>query len=1233
MISLDTLSGLRISLASPEHIRNWSSGEVTKPETLHYRTLKPMKDGLFCEQIFGPTKSWTCACGAYKRVRFRGKVCEKCGVAVTHSRVRREHMGHIELATPVSHPWYAKGTPSCIALLLNISPRHLNRILYYTSYMVISIDEDARLDALSHLDEEIASLSQRSDGDACNPHEEDEENLDRLRLARLMQARQELDALQPLDLLEVERYRELARTYGHVLRAGIGAGAVREILADLDLDQLSHDLRAALKIAAPPARKKILRRLHLVEAFRSSHTSPAWMILTVLPVLPAGLRPLLQLENVRMVSADLNSLYAHVINRNNRLKQLMALDAPEIILNNERRKLQDACYALFDNTRQDHPLLGPTKQTLRSLSDTLRGKAGRFRHHLLGKRVDYSGRSVIVVGPQLKMHQCGLPKKMALELFKPFVIGKVLQYGLAPSLRTAKRYVERQMPIVWDLLEEVMQGRLILLNRAPTLHRLSIQAFEPILVEGDAIHLPALVTSAFNADFDGDQMAVHLPLSPAAQQEARSRLLTRRNLLHPATGEPTLSLSQDIVLGCYYLTEERSGGRGEGHAFTNVEEVLLAHQSGWLDLQVPIWVRLPNQIISDPASVQQKARGRVKTTAGRILFNEILPERLRFRNETMTKSLLRHLVAQCHKEYGQARTARLADEIKRLGFIYATKSGTSFAMSDVRVPTRKREVLEETDARITELQELQAIGLITPEEQYQQTVTLWNKATERVTALVRRELDPSGSVARLSHSGATKAGFEQIRQLSGIRGLMASPSGKILAVPVRSNFLEGLSVLEYFISSHGARKGFMDRSLNTAESGYLFLRLINAVQSVIVTQQDCGTQESLLITEAQSRAEGLSDSRSRLIGRMLAKAIPGIDFLPAGSELDEEMVDRLFHAGVQEVAVRSVLGCQARQGVCQACYGHDLSTRSLVRLGVAVGILAAQSIGEPSTQLTMRTFHTGGVAGVSDITQGLPRVEELFEARRPKEAAILSEIDGTVTIVKKNDEYIVHVVSPLMSGVWTSRPQTEEEHMDASTSIFPDGIHDMSSSSHELEVRSYTLPFTRKLVVSHSQQILAGTPLTTGPLDPQEVLRILGKEAVQQYLVSEVRKVYRTTGVYIHEKHFEVIVREMLRHVQIEESGETKLLPGEIVDRLKYADLNAHVLAEGGEPATAKILLLGLTRTALASESWLTAASFQEATRVLTDAVLKGKIDDLQTLKANVMIGRLISAGTGFRLK
>src|SRR5579884_201426 len=984
MLEVNDFNAMRVSLASPEQIRSWSYGEVTKPETINYRTLKPEKDGLFCERIFGPSKSWTCACGKYKRVRFKGIICEKCGVAVTHARVRRERMGHIELAAPVCHPWYSRGAPSRIALLLNLSPRHLESILYYASYVVLAVDEQARTREIALLKEESERLA-RDAQTSVRGGDENEGIWLEDRSKYLAWIRRALETVQRMDLLEVELARELAHTYGHIVRVGTGAGAVRELLEQLDLDDLSVELRGQLEEAEAPSRKKIIRRLKVAEALRSSHTSPAWMILTMVPVLPPDLRPVLQLESARVASADVNALYVSVINRNNRLKRLQELEAPEIILNFERARLQRACDALFDNARMARPLLGPTKQPLKSLSDSLRGKEGRFRHNLLGKRVDYSGRSVIVVGPQLKMHQCGLPKKIALELFKPFVIGKVLEYGFAPSLRAAKRYVERLRPAIWDILEDVLRGRLVLLNRAPTLHRLSIQAFEPVLVEGNAIQLPALVTSAFNADFDGDQMAVHLPLSPLAQEEARTLLFSRRNILNPATGDPVLSLSQDMVLGCYYLTQERPNQRGEGHAFVGIEEALLAHQSGLLDLQAPIWIRLPDEEVYDTAPPDLPTRRlkgtRVRTTVGRIIFNEILPERLRFRNYSMTKQALKQLVAECYKRCGRVRTVELADEIKRIGFSYATKAGVTFSIFDVQVPAEKRKVLAEADAKIVEQDELLANGLITDEEHYQQSVVIWNKATDTVTSLVQRDMDPYGNVATISNSGATKAGFQQIRQLCGMRGLMASPSGKIIAIPVRGNFLEGLNVMEYFLSSHGARKGFMDRSLNTHVSGYLFIKLVNAVQAVIVTEKDCGTREYLLVTEEDSRAIGLSNSRSRLIGRVLARSIPGVDFLTEGSELDEDTVDRLIREGVQAVPVRSVLGCQARRGICRACYGQDLSTHSLVRLGVAAGIIAAQSIGEPSTQLTMRTFHTGGVAGVSDITQGLPRVEELFEAR------------------------------------------------------------------------------------------------------------------------------------------------------------------------------------------------------------------------------------------------------------
>ena len=1254
MIPLKSMTGFRIGLASPQQIRSWSHGEVTKPETLNFRTLKPEKDGLFCEKIFGPSKSWTCACGKYKKVRFKGLVCERCGVLVTHNRVRRERMGHIELAAPVGHPWYVKGTPSYMALLLDISPRHLKAILSYACYAVIDIDERARREAISLFDQQISMLEQTL---VTIPHEQVQQAKEML--GHVRKQREVLLALSPMALLGVERYRDLRQEYGHMFRAGSGAETLREILAGLDLDSLTLELRQQLADAQGAARKKIVRRLRIVEAFRSSHATPEWMILSALPILPPDLRPILHLEGTRLASADANALYVSVINRNNRLKKLMSMNAPEIILNNERRKLQDACDALFDNARQARPLLGPTGLPLKSLSDLLRGKEGRFRHNLLGKRVDYSGRSVIVVGPDLKLYQCGLPKKIALELFKPFIIAKLLEYGYAAELRSAKRYVEHRRPAVWDILEEVMRGRLVLLNRAPSLHRMSIQAFEPLLIEGDAIQLPALVTSAFNADFDGDQMAVHLPLSHKAQQEARNLLWTPHNLLHPATGEPAVSLSQDMVLGCYYLTQERPTKRQRRLTFADQEEALLAYYNGVLGLQVPIWIRLPDAAVYEAAPpevpVVRQANELVQTTVGRVLFNAVLPQGLRYRNYAQKKQTLKQLIAECYQSQGVQATVKLADDMKQLGFAYASKSGISFAMSDVHVPDGKPAVLADADAKLLELDTQLAAGFITEEEHYEQAVALWNRATDDVTSLVQQELDPYGSVATISNSGATKAGFQQIRQLCGMRGLMASPSGKIIAIPVRGNFLMGLSVVEYFISCHGARKGFMDRSLNTAQSGYLFIRLINAAQSVIVSEHDCGTRDFLWVKEEDSRAMGLPSSRSRLIGRVLARPIVGSDMLVEGRILDEASVDLLLRAGIREVPVRSVLGCQTPRGVCQTCYGYDLSSSSLVQLGVAAGIIAAQSIGEPSTQLTMRTFHTGGVAGVSDITQGLPRVAELFEAQVPKNPALLSDIEGEVVLEKSENKYILSVLAQPMSVEYrlpqaahvvvkegkTVRRGQVIATLDAanppvaisaplSGQMRLDAQGQWCIFAQEQEKRTYSVPLGRKLAVKQGQHVGIGSPLTTGPLDPLQVLGTLGREAVQAYLLNEVRAVYRATGVYIHDKHFEVIVREMLRHVLIEESGDTSFFPLELVDRFEYAALNASILAQGGEPAKARTVLLGLTKTALASSSWLAAASFQETTRVLAEAALLGKTDFLLSMKENVMLGRLIPAGTGF---
>jgi len=1253
MLEVNDFNAIRISLASPEQIRSWSYGEVTKPETINYRTLKPEKDGLFCERIFGPTKDWECYCGKYKRVRFKGIVCDKCGVEVARSKVRRERMGHIELASPVSHIWYFKGTPSRIGLLLDLSPRNLERILYFALYVVTTIDEEGRQGELMRLDEELISLEQNLDEKVVDrvehlksqrdnetrefrsrgsnaPYEiesrreqdleaartaesatrarlrelmgmkleeeeevnfepsgqtivrpgdvviakhldtlekvaetyrndiaerarteirstesEVERNIERLNLEyqsqidnaqaqleaqrtdrrqRIEQLRRDLEGLKKMDLLQEGRYRELRDAFGSsVFRACMGAEAVRELIGNINLDKLASDLRNEISSTVGQRRKKATKRLKVVEAFRKSGTSPEWMILTVLPVLPPDLRPMVQLDGGRFATSDLNDLYRRVINRNNRLKRLLELGAPEIIIRNEKRMLQEACDALIDNGRRGRAVAGSGNHKLKSLSDMLKGKQGRFRQNLLGKRVDYSGRSVIVVGPDLKLHQCGLPKKMALELFKPFVMRKLVEQNFAHNIKSAKRFVERVKPEVWDVLEEVIKDHPVLLNRAPTLHRLGIQAFEAVLVEGSAIQLHPLVCSAFNADFDGDQMAVHVPLSDKAQDEARRFMLSTRNLLHPATGEPSIGASQDMVLGCFYLTQERPDKKGEGRVFTDITEALLAFHHGIVDLQALVQVRLGDVDMHNdaPPSRPVPSNGKlVRTTVGRIIFNEALPERLRFKNYAMKKENLKQVIGECFKEYGRAKTAELADEIKRLGFSYATRAGATIAISDVIVPKGKQEELSKADAKIAELEEQYREGLITDNEKYQQTVEAWNEATDNVTKMVEGVLDPFGSIYTIAKSGATKAKFQQIRQLSGMRGLMASPSGRIIDVPIRGNFREGLSVLEYFISSHGARKGLADTALRTAESGYLTRRLIDVAQDVIVTEEDCGATEGILIT-AKDSAAVQQDMRERLKGRILLEAVPGLDHVEPGDELTEEIVEEIMALNVDTIRVRSVYGCITHRGVCRKCYGRDLAADELVKLGAAVGIIAAQSIGEPGTQLTMRTFHTGGIAGAQgDITQGLPRVEELFEARVPKDKAEISEIDGVVEIVKDEttNQRTVRVVSTnvffdeyqLPKGSQVLIGDREHVHKDQVIALMPaengnepvpvmartegealqneDGL--LSIRFEERDERSYPIPAARSIPVLQGQKIQAGTPITSGQRDPQDVLRI-----------------------------------------------------------------------------------------------------------------------------------------------
>ncbi len=1168
MSDLDTIAGLRISLASPEQIRAWSSGQVTKPDTINYQTNKPEKDGLFCERIFGPMQDWTCACGKYRHERTAGFVCERCGVEVAPSRVRRERMGHIELAVPVVHSWFARGAPSILAILLDLSPRQLASVLAYSGYLVTEIDESRRKEQLSQFDAE----------------NEAEQEL-----------QQCLSQLIPGAFLDEEHYRGLSLLYGSCFRAQTGAEAIRRQLDALDLSALALALRQTIREGGGN-QKKAIKRLHIVEAFRTSEVNPSWAVMDVIPVLPPDLRPLVHLGGGRLAASDLNTLYERIIHRNARIQRFIKHGAPDAMLNYEKRLLQDACDALFDNARRKRPLTGSRGQPLKSLTDTLKGKQGRFRRNLLGKRVDYSGRSVICVGLDLALHECGLPKKIALELFKPFVMRKLLDRHIARTPRHAKRLVERRSRYVWDQLAECMHEKVVLLNRAPTLHRLSIQAFEAKLVEGDAIRLHPLVCSAFNADFDGDQMAVHLPLSDQAQAEARRLMLSVRNLRSPAAGDPAIALSQEIVLGCYYLTEDRPSKCLAGRMFADANEARLAYDQGIIDLHTRITVRVPDQRIHDappPAPASTPRQGRIETTVGRLIFNELLPDHLRYRNYAMTKECLKQLVAESLASGGEDATARLADAIKQLGYRYATKSGTSFGISDMAEPPEKQALVAEGQARSQEIHALFQEGTITQEERDQKNIALWTECTEQISAKLVEHLDPFGTLSTIIKSGCTKAKFQQIRQLSGIRGLMADPSGRIIPIPVLGNYLRGLQTWEIFIAASGARKGFMDRSLNTAQSGYLTRKLVEVGMEVWTTMTDCGTREGWLITNEESQALGLPDMRSRVVGRVLAESVAGLE---AGVLLEESHVEQLLASGITALRVRSPFTCQADYGICCRCYGRDLATGKLVKRGVAVGVIAGQSIGEPGTQLTMRTFHSGGIANAQgDITQGLPRVSELFEARVPKGAALLAESDGIVQIEKRADtgKTVIRISNPDALRV-SEKP-----------------------SAHELAPG-------QSPTVQPGQAVVLGTPLTSGARNPRQILDLQGRTETARYLINEVQGVYRGTGVYINDKHIEVIVRQMLRFVQISHPGDTALLPGDLIDRFSFAHANEAILAQGGEPATAQPVLLGLTKTALHTTSWVAAASFQETSKVLTQAAIRGQVDYLKGYKERIVLGARI---------
>ena len=1138
-------------MASPEKIREWSKGEVKKPETINYRTLKPERDGLFCERIFGPQKDWECHCGKYKRIRYKGIVCDRCGVEVTRSKVRRERMGHIELAAPVSHIWYFKGIPSRMGLLLDMSPRSLEKILYFASYVVIDPGQ--------------TPLSKKQ-------------------------------------VLTEKEYRDSVEKFGLSFKASMGAEAVKELLLEIDLESLSKELRNDLVDSTGQKRIRAVKRLEVVEAFRLSGNHPDWMILDVVPVIPPELRPMVQLDGGRFATSDLNDLYRRVINRNNRLKRLLDLGAPDIIVRNEKRMLQEAVDALIDNGRRGRPVTGPGNRPLKSLSDMLKGKQGRFRQNLLGKRVDYSGRSVIVVGPDLKIFQCGLPKEMALELFKPFVMKKLVNDGLAHNIKSAKRMVERVRNEVWDVLEDVIKDHPVLLNRAPTLHRLGIQAFEPVLVEGRALKLHPLVCSAYNADFDGDQMAVHVPLSAEAQSEARFLMLSANNLLAPKDGKPITVPTQDMVLGSYYLTIEKPNEPGEGKVFSDMDEVLMAYDAGELGLHAQMKVRVEKEI----DGVKQKRV--ISCTAGRLIFNEAIPQDLGFVDRSdkskafdlevdfiVGKKELGKIIDKCIRVHGTTTTAIILDRIKALGFKYSTKGAITISVSDMVVPAIKKQYLEETEVTIDNIVKQFKRGLISDDERYNSVIATWTETGENITKALIDNLDRFNPVFMMSQSGA-RGNINQIKQLAGMRGLMADTSGKTIEIPIKSNFREGLNVLEFFISTHGARKGLADTALRTADSGYLTRRLVDVSQDVIVRELDCGTSKGIEIWDVKSGSEVIEPLAERLIGRYTTEDIydPNTKELIVSKDdpMDEHIAERIVKAGYKKMRIRSVLTCESKVGVCAKCYGANLATGDAVNVGEAVGIIAAQSIGEPGTQLTMRTFHTGGVAG-DDITQGLPRVEELFEARKPKGLAIITEISGTVKLsdTKKKREVIV--------------------------------------TAEDGETKSYLIPYGSRIKVYDDDVVEAGDELTEGSVNPHDILKIKGLRGVQAYLLQEVQRVYRMQGVDINDKHIEVIVRQMMRKVKIEDAGDTSLLPGGLVDMLEFDSENAKALEAGLSPATGERTLLGITKASLATDSFLSAASFQETTRVLTEAAIKGKVDPLVGLKENVIIGKLIPAGTG----
>jgi DNA-directed RNA polymerase subunit beta' len=1383
------LTALRISLASPETILSWSYGEVLKPETINYRRLRPEKDGLFCEAIFGPQRDWQCYCGKYKNPRFKGIVCDKCGVEVTRAAVRRERMGHIGLATPVAHIWYSRRIPSYLGLLLDISRRNLDRVLYFAQYIVTYVDEDAREKALKRLEDEI-SFSEREQATQINAKiaevktrrdhtlneikqkqaalekSYDEQIADQLdpvikegqKLEKKLQdqmgkpakkalvfevtgdiiaevgveitakhisqvqkvvkkkleeiennlkdqkaqeseelkteaaqvkahadeemetlrglledqstashnqnsrVRDELMELRPFTFLSEIRYRELKQRWGQVFRADMGAEAFFDILRRLDLDKLSEELWNEVRTTkSKQKRKKATTRLKVVEAFRRSGNRPEWMILSVLPVIPPDLRPMVQLDGGRFATSDLNDLYRRVINRNNRLKRLLELGAPDVIVRNEKRMLQESVDSLIDNSQRGKALSRRGRRELKSLSDMLKGKKGRFRRNLLGKRVDYSGRSVIVVGPQLKLFQCGLPKTMALELYRPFVIARLVQHSYAANVKGARRLIERNRPEVWEVLEEVIKERPVLLNRAPTLHRLGIQAFEPILIEGSAIQLHPLVCTAFNADFDGDQMAVHVPLSQKSVQEARELMLASKNLLKPADGEPIISPSKDMVLGVFYLTiKHKADHKGDGRAFADLDEVEMAYQLDQVDVHSEIKVQATTWYDDDGNRMPEQQTRVIDTTVGRVLFNRILPDDVQYMNHKLDKGDVKDLIAEVYELCGQEVTTQLADRIKSMGFEFAMRSGTTLAVGDITIPPERSDIIQEALGQIEVVNRDFRRGLLTEQEKNEREINVWQETTDRVSLAVRKHMDPDGNLATMANSGATKGGYSTISQLAGMRGLMADPSGRIIPFPIRSNFREGLTAMEYFMSTHGARKGLADTALRTADAGYLTRRLVDIAQDIIINEHDCGTKEGIFIRRKDDVA-GQSMS-NRLYSRLLAERVIDPETGEVIGEFDDiidhDMARRIGQANIEEVKVRSPLTCELTHGICSKCYGIDLGRGEMVTLGSAVGIVAAQSIGEPGTQLTLRTFHTGGVAaGGADITTGLPRVEELFEARKqPKGEAVVAEINGKVKIMQSERYADLREVtiehSELIGDTydipedWKIEAKEEDEvnagdllatKDDATITAQHAGRVRVEKKARQVivsydqsEEKTYDIPTTARLLAKDGEHVEAGQPLTEGSLNPHQVLRIQGRDACQMYLMSEVQQVYRSQGQNIHDKHFEVIIRKMLSKVQVTRPGDTHYLPGDAVDRLEIRRVNEDMLAEGKRTAKYVEILLGVTKASLSTDSFLSASSFQHTIKVLAQAAIASSTDPLFGLKENVIIGKLIPAGTGF---